>query len=105
MVGEGAGARDMAVVFLRDRVGEGVGVVDGLSLAIQAPSTDESKCRGAGNRISPGAANGVLAVADDGRGVVDEERGEETRRQEEERNSWQAGKHEMASDVPALLGH
>ena len=70
MVGEGAGARDMAVVFLRDRVGEGGGVVDGLSLAIQAPSTDESKCRAAGNRISPGAANGVLAVADDGRGMA-----------------------------------
>lgn len=45
MVGEGTGARDMVVGFLKDGVGEGGGVVDGLSLAIQAPSTDESKCR------------------------------------------------------------
>jgi len=62
----------MAVDFLKNRVGEGRGVVDGLSLAIQAPSTDESKSRAAGNRVSPGAVNGVLAVADDGRGMADD---------------------------------
>jgi len=94
MVEEGAGARDMAVGFLKNCVGEGRGVVDGLSLAIQAPSTDESKSRGAGNLISPGAANRVLAVADDGRGMagdaeVDEGEGDVRGQQQlgRERNS------------------